>query len=113
MTEKEFNNGLQKHLMKCELEYRAKMLPMGSKVDWLGEHCGSVEEIARFLRDLGFRVGEIMDEVDCTGEAFRWVKTTNGITVYVNEGGVYGLIAKGYVSPIGNRGCKRRNEGCR
>lgn len=49
MTGREFNEGLQRHLMRCELQYRAENAPKGSEVDWLAPHCGTVQEIARFL----------------------------------------------------------------
>ena len=95
MDEKEFNAGLQRHLMKSELEYRAKMLPKGSEVDWLGAQCGSVEDIARYLKSLGFRIREIVDEETCIpGEYHRWVVTTNGVMVYVNDKFLFGFVAK-------------------
>lgn len=94
MDQKEFNAGLQRHLMKSELEYRAKMLPKGSSVDWLSEHCGSTQEIAEFLRGIGFRIKEIVDEETCLpGEYHRWVITTNGVCVYVNIPYLQGFIA--------------------
>ena len=52
MTDREFNEGLQRHLMRCELQYRAENAPKGSEVDWLAPHCGTVQEIVRFLREL-------------------------------------------------------------
>lgn len=33
MTDREFNEGLQRHLMRCELQYRAENAPKGSEVD--------------------------------------------------------------------------------
>lgn len=94
MGQKEFNEGLQRHLMKCELEYRAKMLPSGSCVDWLAEHCNSVTDIADFLRELGFKVKVIVDDVDCIGDPHRWVITTSGIIVYQNNKYFRGFVAK-------------------
>lgn len=95
MDQKEFNVGLQRHLMKCELEYRAQVLPKGSTVDWLAPHCGSTKEIAEFLRSIGFRIGRIVDEETCVpGDFHRWVITTNGVCVYVNEPYLTGFIAK-------------------
>lgn len=95
MENREFNAGLQKHLMKCELEYRAKMLPKGSCVDWLGAQCESVEDIARYLKSLGFKIRKIVDEETCCkGEYHRWVVTTSGIVVYVNAGNLFGFVAK-------------------
>lgn len=82
---KDFQEGLEKHLRKCELEYRAANLPNGCCVDWLAPFCGSTQEIADYLRHLGFKIGEIIDEIDCTGEEHRRVKTTSGIVVFVND----------------------------
>ncbi len=81
MTDREFNEGLQRHLMRCELQYRAENAPKGSEVDWLAPHCGTVQEIACFLRELGFRIKEISDCSDCAGTKFHWVVTTGGLTV--------------------------------
>lgn len=95
IEQEEFNAGLQRHLMKSELEYRAKMLPKGSCVDWLGAQCGSVEDIARYLKSLGFKIREIVDEETCLpGEYHRWVVTTNGVMVYVNDKYLFGFVAK-------------------
>lgn len=92
MEQKNFNDGLQRHLMKCELEYRVKMLPGGSCVDWLEEHCNSLTDIADFLRELGFKIKVIVDDVDCTGERYQWVETTSGIVVHVNVPYSKGLV---------------------
>lgn len=89
-----FQEGLQRHLWKCELEYRAKWLPGGSCVDWLAPMCESTEEIARFLREIGFRIREITELEDPDGSVCQWVETTNGILVYVNAGVVQGLVAQ-------------------
>lgn len=95
MNEGEFNMELQKHLRKCELEYRAKNMPQGSNVPWLAPYCGSVQEIARFLRDLGFKIASIIDEEPFPGGFHRWVVTTSGIIVYANtpKGLSDGLVA--------------------
>lgn len=93
MDQKEFNAALQKHLMKCELEYRAKMLPNGCCVDWLSPFCGSTAEIAMFLRDLGFRIREIVDEEPWPGERHQWVRASGGVTVYVNNCCLNGFMA--------------------
>ena len=90
---KKFNADLQKHLRKCELEYRAKMIPGASCVDWLGANCNSVEDISRYLRAIGFKIRRIVDEKDTSGDTHRWVETTNGVIVYVNDGGLFGLVA--------------------
>lgn len=94
MEQKEFNHGLQQYLMKCELEYRTKMLPGGSCVDWLEEHCNSLTDIADFLRELGFKIKVIVDDADCIGDPHRWVITTSGIVVYQNNKYLRGLVAK-------------------
>lgn len=88
-----FEEGLRRHLQKCELEYRAKHLPMGSEVEWLTPMCNSVEDIAAFLRELGFRVAEAVNEQDCDGDWCCWVGTTSGIIVYVNDGCGEGFVA--------------------
>ncbi len=67
MTDREFNEGLQRHLMRCELQYRAENAPKGSEVDWLAPHCGTVQEIARFLRSL-----------DSESRKYRIVPTVRG-----------------------------------
>ena len=90
---KDFDIALQKHLNKSELEFRAKMLPAGSNVDWLAPYCNNVQDIAKFLRYLGFKIQEVMDEEDATGEKYQWVKTTSGIIVYTNNEYSGGLVA--------------------
>lgn len=90
---KGFYEGLQKYLYKSELEYRAKMLPCGSNVDWLVPYCDSVQNIAAFLRSLGFKIRRIVDEVDCSGWGHQWVVTTSGIVVYVNTEHSLGFVA--------------------
>lgn len=79
MEDRDFTIALQKHLRKSELEFRAKSRPRGSEVDWLEPECDSVESIARFLKFLGFRIKEIMDDEVSANEKFRWVITTSGI----------------------------------
>lgn len=93
---KDFDIALQKHLNKCELEFRAKHQPNGSNVEWLSPHCGSVQEIASYLRYIGFKIREIVDEEACNGEKHQWVKTTNGIIVYVNDEFCQGFMAAAY-----------------
>lgn len=51
---------LQKFLLKCELEYRAKHSQQAACLDWLAPHCGSVTEISQFLRELGFKIKNIV-----------------------------------------------------
>lgn len=75
-------DAIQKHLLKCELEYIAQKSEKAQNVKWLAPHCDSTDEIARFLRSLGFRIAEIMDEEPWPGEFHRWVKTTSGVIVY-------------------------------
>lgn len=85
----EFLEGLQNHLQKqmwrAELEYRARHLPEGSNVEWLAPYCQSVEDIKWLLRDLGMRVGEVVDEETTAGEPCRWVVSTSGIVIHVNQ----------------------------
>ena len=83
---------LQLYLKKCELEYRAKHSQNAECLDWLAPYCGTVEEIARFLRDLGFRIKNIVDEESWPGEKHQWVETTSGILVYVGTDGLFAKI---------------------
>ena len=85
---------LQKFLLKCELEYRAKHSQQASCLDWLAPYCGSVNEIQRFLRGIGFRIKEVMDEEPWPEEVHQWVITTSGVIVYVNTDSSEGLFAK-------------------
>ena len=87
-----FQEGLQRHLWKSELEYRAKWLPGGSCVDWLAPMCNSTGEIAAFLRELGFKIRCVVDEKTTFGDYHRWVITTSGIVVFVNFSGVEGFV---------------------
>lgn len=80
---------LQLYLKKCELEYRAKHSQNAECLDWLAPYCRTVEEIARFLRDLGFRIKNIVDEEPWPGEKHQWVETTSGIIVYVWTDGLF------------------------
>ena len=88
----DFEVNLDKHLRKCELEYRAANLPRGCCVDWLEPICGSTQEIAEYLRYLGFKIREIVDEVDCSSTEHRRVETTSGIIVWVNNEYTRGFI---------------------
>lgn len=92
----DFDIALQKHLNKCELEFRKKNLPNGSNVEWLIPHCDNVQEIAKFLRYLGFKIQKIVDEEDCAGEKHQWVETTDGIIIYVNDKFSQGFMAPAY-----------------
>lgn len=85
---------LRNYLLKCELQYRAKHQEEGDCLDWLAPHCGSVKEIERFLREIGFRIKSIIDEEPWPGELHQWVITSSGIIVYVNQNGSNGFFAK-------------------
>lgn len=98
----DFQEGLQKHLRKCELEYRAEKMPKGCYVDWLEPICGSTQEIAEFLRYLGFKIHEIIDDVDCGGDADQRVETTSGIIVWVNSGHSLGFMCRSCRAERGN-----------
>ena len=87
MDEK-FEIEVQKHLYREELKYRAQKKPKGSYCNWLARSCGSVDDIAMMLRWLGFRIAEVVDEVDCAGDAHRWVITTSGVIVYAETEGL-------------------------
>lgn len=84
---------LDLYLKKCELQYRAEYGTQ--ELDWLTPHCGDVKEIAQFLRELGFRIRNIVDEEPWPGEKHQWVETTSGIIVYVNDKYCKGLFGKG------------------
>lgn len=90
MDEK-FEIEVQKHLRREELKYRAQKKPKGSYCHWLTPSCASVDDIVAMLRWLGFKIAEIVDEVDCTGDPHRWVVTTSGVIVYA---GTEGLVAR-------------------
>lgn len=79
-----FYSELQAHLWKCEIEFTADRYPHGHKIEWLSEFCTSTESIAQFLRSIGFKIKEILDEEPWPGEVHQWVVTTSGIVVYVN-----------------------------
>lgn len=88
-----FEAALDRHLKKCELEFRAKHGTKAQEVDWLAPHCDSLEEIADTLRGLGFKIKQIMDDEPMPGEVMRWVETTSGIIVYANDKYSRGLVA--------------------
>lgn len=54
------------------------------------EYTKTVKQTARFLRDIGFRVKEIVDDVDCAGDHHAWVVTTSGVVVYADGSGLVG-----------------------
>lgn len=85
---------LQRYLQKCELEYRAAHMLGGDTLDWLAPHCGSVWDIAAFLREIGFKIEGIVDEEPVPGEPHRWVVTTSGIVVYANTELLEGFFCK-------------------
>ena len=108
---KDFDLELKKHLQKCELKFRAEMLPDGSNVEWLAPYCDDVQNIAQFLRSIGFKISDIVDDelvpisdfdedgnALTAGENIRWVETTGGVLVQVNEGD-----KQGYVRRVGTR----------
>lgn len=55
---------LDRYLKKCELQYRACHQDPGyaGTLDWLTPYCGTVRRLRFFLRRLGFRIAEIVDE---------------------------------------------------
>lgn len=85
---------LQNYLLKCELQYRADHADGVERVGWLMGYCKTVKQTARFLRDIGFRVKDIVDDVDCAGDRHAWVVTTSGVVVYADGSGVVGSEAK-------------------
>lgn len=86
--------------MKCEMEYRAKMLLKGSCVDWLAVYCDSLSDIAEFLRGIGFKIREIVDDEPWPGEVHKWVITTSGIIVYQNNEYLRGFMASSRITAM-------------
>ncbi len=82
---------LRKYLLKCELQYRAEHTQRAAYLEWLAPYCGTVGEIATFLRDIGFRIKEIVDEEPWPGEKHQWVETTSGVIVYAGEEGLFSI----------------------
>lgn len=91
------HEALRRYLRKCEIEYIAEHSDGGETIEWLVPYCGTVEQIAAFLRGLGFRIKAIVDEESVLGERHQWVETTSGILVYANHGMVNGLVSKSRV----------------
>ena len=87
-----FQEGLERYLRKCELEYRAKWLPGGSCVEWLEPYCGSTGEIVGFLRDLGFRIRRVVDEETTFGDRHQWVVASGDVIVFVNTPWAKGFV---------------------
>lgn len=88
------DHDLEKYLRKCELLWRRDHTPNEESLNWLAPHCDSLQDIAAYLRDLGFRIKNVMDEVTEWGDKMRWVETTNGIIVYQNADYTSGLYAR-------------------
>lgn len=80
---------LAAYLKRCELQYRADHTEGAAELPWLAPFCGTVQEIASFLRGLGFRVRRIVDEEPWPGEVHRWVETTSGVIVYAETNGLF------------------------
>ena len=85
---------LQNYLLKCELQYRSEHADGVERVGWLMECTRTAKQTARFLRDIGFRVKDIVDDVDCAGDSHAWVVTTSGVVVYADGSGLVGREAK-------------------
>lgn len=85
---------LQNYLLKCELQYRADHADGVDRVGWLMEYTRTAKQTTRFLRDIGFRVKEVVDDVDCAGDHHAWVVTTSGVVVYADGSGLIGREAK-------------------
>lgn len=85
---------LQNYLLKCELQYRAEHADGVERVGWLMEYTKTVKQTERFLRDIGFRVKETVDDVDCAGDRHAWVVTTSGVVVYADGSGLIGKEAR-------------------
>lgn len=71
---------LQNLLKKCELQYRVDndgYVPL----EWLDPHCTDTKELARYLREIGFRI-EYIEEM-----RGHYVETCTGVVVEVMEPG--------------------------
>ena len=90
------NPDLEKYLLKCELLWRRDHAPKGECLNWLAPHCDTLQDIAAYLREIGFRIKKIMDETTSWGDEMKWVETTNGIIVYKNSEITQGLYARAY-----------------
>lgn len=75
-----------RHLMKCELQFRMESLDDGEweKVEWLAQFCDSTDKLMDFLKVIGFKIKEVVDE-----EEMKWVETTSGVLVYVGGDGMF------------------------
>ena len=104
-----FEKELEKHLQKCELKFRAEKLPNGSNVDWLAPYCDNLQSIEKFLRSIGFKIRNVedaefvsIDDFDdegnlnenYTGEIVRYVETTGGVVIHVNDGEKHGYVER-------------------
>jgi hypothetical protein len=86
------------YLKKCELQYRADHTEGADALDWLAPYCDTLKEIVTYLRELGFRIKEVVDDDSDLG-SFKWVTTTAGVIVYQNvEGCSRGLFCKAHKS---------------
>lgn len=90
---KSLEENLALYLKKCELQYRVDHTEGAFALEWLKPHTKSVEDIAVFLRQLGFRIKEIVDYAS-SEEMLCWVETTSGVIVYQDNFEVQGLAAK-------------------
>lgn len=81
---------LRNYLLKCELQYRAEHADGVDCLKWMGKFCDTCENTAQFLRDIGFRVKDIVDDEDCARDRHAWVVTTSGVVVYADGSGLIG-----------------------
>lgn len=69
-----------------ELLHTVKNAPFATTtIDWLAPYCDSTASIAQLLRDLGFKIKDIVDETTWYGVSHQWVETFSGLVVYVND----------------------------
>ena len=87
-----FEDQLQRHLMKAELDFRARHQDGPSCLDWLAPHCGNLEDIYSFLRSLGYKRLEKVSETDTQGDTMRWVQT-GSFSVFENTAYSEGLFS--------------------
>lgn len=80
---------LYRYLRKCELQYRAEHTQGAASLEQLAPHCESVQQVAEFLRSIGFRIRNIVDEEPWTGEKHQWIETTSGVIVYAGTDGLF------------------------
>ena len=95
MQESSFDEKLQQHLWKAELDYRAKHQKEPCCIEWLAPHCNHLSQLYRFLRSLGYRDLQMISDRDTVGDKVEWVQTKH-FCVYTNT-----MHSQGFFAPPG------------